>query len=146
MRVAIGADHGGFVLKEHVKAYLKDNGHEVIDIGNRVYNPNDDFPDFTQALVSAIVSLGCEKGILFCKTGIGTCIAANRHPDIRAAECESLGDVMHARKQLDINVMTIGASKVRAVDAKLFAKAFLSTEALGGRYARRRHKINNKTF
>lgn len=146
MRIVIGADHRGFVLKETVKAYLKENGHEVLDVGNRKFNPSDDFPDFSHGVVSAIKNLGCDRGIVFCKTGAGTCMVANRYADIRAVECASLRDVIQAREHLDMNVLAIGASKVSSTDAKLLAKAFLSTKALGGKYHRRRVKIDNRSI
>jgi ribose 5-phosphate isomerase B len=141
MRVAIGADHGGFALKEHIKSHLQKNGHEVFDAGNRKLDPRDDFTDFSHRVASALHHDLCERGVIICTTGAGTCVVANRYPDIRAVECACLDDVKQAREHLDMNVMTLGSIKVPPGVAEEMADAFISTRALKGRYLRRRNKI-----
>jgi ribose 5-phosphate isomerase B len=141
MRVAIGADHGGFELKEKLKEHLKGKGHQVLDAGSRALNPRDDFTDFSHGVASAVKNFVCDRGIIICTTGAGTCMVANKHAGIRAAECSCLDDVRQAREHLDINVMTMGGIKVPHEMAKEMTDAFLATKARGGRYARRREKI-----
>jgi len=144
MRVAIGADHGGYELKERVKHHLEHRGHEVLDVGNKNLDPRDDFTDFSHGVASAINHYVCDRGIIFCTTGAGTCIVANKYPGIRAVECACVDDVKQAREHLDMNVMTIGSIKVPPGLAGDMVDAFLATRARGGRHLRRRGKIETK--
>ncbi|MBM3303524.1 MAG: RpiB/LacA/LacB family sugar-phosphate isomerase [Candidatus Aenigmarchaeota archaeon] len=141
MRVAIGADHAGFALKEALKEHLKEKGHHVLDAGNRRHDPRDDFTDFSHGVASAVRHHLCDRGIIICATGASTCVVANKHQGIRAAECGCIDDVKQAREHLDINVMTMGGLKVPEAVAAEMVDAFLATRARHGRYARRREKI-----
>jgi len=144
MRIAIGTDHGGFALKESIKEHLKSKGHHVLDAGNIRHDPRDDFTDFSHSVASAIQHYVCDRGIIICNTGAGTCIVANKYPGIRAAECGCVDDVRHGREQLDMNVMTLGGLKVPSAIANDMVDAFLATRARGGRHARRREKIEHR--
>ncbi len=141
MRVAIGADHAGFALKEKLKEHLQARGHHVLDAGNDRLNPRDDFTDYSHGVASAVRHFLCDRGIIICSTGAGTCMVANKHHGIRAAECACVDDVRQGREHLDMNVMTMGGIKVPHEVAAEMADAFLSTRARGGRYARRREKL-----
>jgi RpiB/LacA/LacB family sugar-phosphate isomerase len=144
MRIAIGADHAGFGLKEELKRHLLNKKHDVLDVGNRRLDPRDDYPDFSHSVAYAIQHLSCQRGIIICTTGAGTCIVANKYPGIRAVECANVEDVRQAREHLDANVMTIGAIKVHKNVANDMADAFIETPARHGRHARRRAKMEER--
>jgi ribose 5-phosphate isomerase B len=85
MRIGIGADHGGFEMKEHLARKLALDGHELIDFGNRVFDSADDYPDFAIPLARAVASGYVERGILLCGSGVGTSVAANKVHGARGA-------------------------------------------------------------
>jgi len=147
MKIALGADHGGVELKEKVKSYLEKMGlqrhrHEVKDMGNDRLDPVDDFTDFAHLVASAVSKGEYEMGILFCTTGGGMCIAANRYSGIRAIECRNAKEVEKARSHNGMNILVMGSEFVQASEAERMVDAFLSTEALDGKYERRRQKID----
>src|SRR4029077_18459776 len=84
MRVGIATDHGGFSLKEDLVAYLREAGHEVIDVGAHSLNPGDDYPDFVIPLAQAVAAGTVERGIAVCGSGVGAAVCANKIPGIRA--------------------------------------------------------------
>lgn len=142
MKIALGADHGGFELKEAVKNYLeRKDRYEVTDMGNYELDLMDDFPDFAHPVASAVNDGEYERGILFCTTGIGMCMVASAYPNVFAAECSTLDDVKHARKHQGINVMAIGSGNVTTEYALDMVDIFLTIEPRGGKYAGRRAKI-----
>ena len=141
MRVALGADHGGFELKEELKTYIRSIGHGVLDVGSRKLDPGDDYTEFSHSVASALSEFVCDRGIIICTTGAGTCVVANKYSGIRAVECACIDDVKHGREHLDMNVMTIGSLKVHRGVARDMVDAFLGTKAVGGRHRRRREKI-----
>ena len=87
MKVAVGADHDGFEMKQQLAKLLRDEGHEVIDFGNKVYDTNDDYPDFALPLARSMASGDVERGVLVCGSGVGASVAANKVVGIRAALC-----------------------------------------------------------
>src|SRR5690242_11477499 len=87
MRVGIGADHGGFEMKEQLTKKLVADGHEVVDFGNTVFDPEDDYPDFAVPLARAVAGGHVERGILVCGSGVGASVAANKVNGARAALC-----------------------------------------------------------
>jgi len=87
MKVGIGADHGGFEMKQQLAKLLAKEGHEVVDFGNKVYNNDDDYPDFAFPLARAVASKEVERGILVCGSGVGASVAANKVTGARAALC-----------------------------------------------------------
>ena len=138
--IAIASDHGGYTLKEHIKAYLAAKGITCEDFGT---NSTDscDYPDFGKAAAQAVASGQCEKGIVICTTGIGISISANKVKGIRCALC---GDVLSAemtRRHNDANMLAMGAGIVGSMVAERIVDTFLSTEFEGGRHARRVAKI-----
>jgi len=140
MRVAVGADHAGFVLKEHLRRALEEKGLEVQDEGTHSTD-SCDFPDYAAA-VSELVSSGrADFGILVCSTGIGMSIAANKVRGIRAALGTTPDEVALARSHNDANILTLGAKYLDPGDAEILVDVFLKTPFDGGRHARRLAKI-----
>ena len=134
--IAIGCDHGGYDLKEKVKAYLEGKGITVADKG--CYNKDSvDYPAFGHAVAKAVANGECEKGIVICTTGIGISIAANKHKGIRAALCGDVYSAKFTRLHNDANVLCLGALVTGAGVCKMIADTFLSTEFEGGRHQRR---------
>jgi ribose 5-phosphate isomerase B len=140
MRIALGADHAGFSLKEKIKQHLARNGFEVDDRGTNS-SESVDYPDFARAVGEEVVASDADRGILVCGSGIGMSIAANKVPGIRAANVSSEMEAQLSREHNDANVLALGA---RLLDENLGIKIvdrWLSTEFLGGRHAKRVEKI-----
>ena len=138
--IAIASDHGGYMLKEHIKAYLAAKGITCEDFGT---NSTDscDYPDFAKPAAEAVASGQCERGIVICTTGIGISISANKVKGIRCALC---GDVLSAemtRRHNDANMLAMGAGIVGPMLAERIVDTFLSTEFEAGRHARRVAKM-----
>jgi len=139
MRVALGADHAGFLLKNQIADHLRQSGHEVLDRGTD--GPEScDYPDFAAAVARDVAGGGADRGVLICTTGIGMSIAANKIAGIRAAHAGSPEEAELARRHNDANVLAIGARFARE-DANTLVDVFLGTEFEGGRHARRTAKI-----
>ena len=141
MKVAIGADHAGFELKEYLAQRLRDMGHEVVDKGAHSLE-SVDYPDFGAAVASAVVDAEVDRGILVCGTGIGIGIAANKVPGIRAAICTDAFTARMSRAHNDANIVSLGSRVVGAGVAEDIVREFLATEFEGGRHARRVDKIH----
>ncbi|MCD8390509.1 MAG: ribose 5-phosphate isomerase B [Firmicutes bacterium] len=139
--LAIGSDHGGYELKEHIKAYLTAKGTEVKDFG--VYNEDSvDYPDCAVPVCEAVLSGECERGILVCGTGIGISIAANKINGIRAALCGDVYSATMAKEHNNANVICLGGRVVGRELAYMIVDAWLNAEHLGGRHAKRVEKIH----
>lgn len=138
--VAIGADHGGFVLKESLKPFLADFGYEVIDCGTNDKNPVD-YPDFAVAVARLVASGKAWRGIMIDGAGIGSCMTANKVPGIRAAMCYDHATAVNSREHNDANMLTLGAGLIGENLAQQIVKTWLGTEFLGGRHAKRVEKI-----
>jgi ribose 5-phosphate isomerase B len=140
MKIAIGADHGGFSLKEKLRRRLASEGHEVVDFGTA--SPEScDYPDFAQPVAREVAHGRADRGILVCSTGIGMAMAANKVDGIRAAPAQSDDEVRFTREHNDANVLTLGAKYMEEPRAMELIKIFLDTEFTGGRHARRVAKI-----
>ena len=141
MRIAIAADHGGFVLKEKLRGRLAKMGHEVIDFGTRS-TESCDYPDFAQEVGEAVAEGQADRGILICTTGIGMAMAANKVAGVRAAPAQSDDEVRLTREHNDANVLTLGAKYVDECRVLELIRIFLETEFSGGeRHVRRIAKI-----
>jgi ribose 5-phosphate isomerase B len=140
MQIGLACDHGGFELKEELKAFLKSLGVEPVDMGT--FNEDSvDYPDFG-VLVAEKVSRGeLEKGILICGTGIGMSMVANKFPRIRAALVNDLYSSRCSREHNDANILIIGGRIVGKELAKEIVKVWLETPFAGGRHKRRLEKI-----
>ena len=136
MMIAIGSDHGGYALKEHVKAYLTAKGITCLDVGCDS-TESCDYPIFGKAVGEAVASGKCEKGIVICTTGIGISISANKVKGIRAALCADSFTAEMTRRHNDSNVLALGAGVVGPNLADRIVDVFLSTEFEGGRHERR---------
>lgn len=136
MKISLGCDHGGYALKEHIKAYLESKGHEVVDCGT--YSTDScDYPIFGEAAARKVQSGECECGIVICTTGIGISIAANKVKGIRCAHCTDSLSAEMTRRHNDANVLALGAGITGPNLAKRIVEVFLNTEFEGGRHARR---------
>ena len=134
--IAIASDHGGYLLKEHIKAYLAAKGITCEDFGTDS-TESCDYPIFAKAAAEAVASGRCERGIVICTTGIGVSIAANKVRGIRCALC---GDVLSAemtRRHNDANMLAMGAGIVGSLLAERIVDTFLNTAFEGGRHQRR---------
>ena len=138
--IALGSDHGGFDLKETVKAYLDKENIPYKDFGC----PNKescDYPIFGRAAAEAVASGECEKGIVICTTGIGISIAANKVKGVRCALCSDTLSAEMTRRHNDANVLCLGANITGPAIAAEAVKTFLNTDFEGGRHQRRVDKM-----
>ena len=136
MKIALGCDHGGYELKQHIIKVLEKLGHEYEDFG--CYNLDScDYPDFGAAAARAVAEGKCDKGIVICTTGIGISIAANKVAGIRCAHCTDPLSAEMTRRHNDANVLALGAGITGPNLAKRMVEVFLNTEFEGGRHARR---------
>jgi ribose 5-phosphate isomerase B len=141
MRIAIGADHAGFAVKEWLRETLTEAGHMLLDQG--CFNEASvDYPDHAHAVARSILSGEADRGILICGTGIGMSIAANRHKGIRAALCTSVELSQLSREHNDANVLCVGARTQTRDDINAIVKVWLETEWAGGRHAQRITKLD----
>ncbi len=138
--VAIGADHGGYPLKEILKGYLQEKGYQVIDCGANS-TESVDYPDFARAVAELVVDGTAWRGIMIDGAGIGSCMAANKVPGIRAAMCYDYATAFNSREHNNANLLTLGAGLIGAHLAKQITATFLETEFGGGRHGRRVDKI-----
>ena len=142
MKIAIGADHGAFDLKEVLKVYLEEKGYEVKDCGT--YDLSSvDYPDIAEKTAKEITNGSCEKGILLCGTGIGISIAANKVKGIRAALCTNEYCAKMSRNHNNANILCMGARVTGVELAKSILDTFLKEEFEGGRHQVRVDKIMN---
>ena len=143
MRIAIGADHAGWILKDHLRARLIEAGHEVRDFGARSAE-SVDYPDYAALVARAVADGDAERGILVCGSGIGMAIAANRRRGVRAAACVELYSARLSRQHNDANVLALGSRIVAPPLAEAIVDLFLATPFEGGRHARRVAKLDGE--
>ena len=139
--IAIASDHGGYNLKEHIKAYLVAKGISCQDFGTDS-TASCDYPVFGKAAAEAVASGACEKGTVICTTGIGISIAANKVQGIRCAHCADSLEAEMTRRHNDANMLAIGAGFTGKNLAERMVEVFLSTDFEGGRHERRVNKLN----
>lgn len=140
MRVALGADHGGYRLKEAIKGWLDELGVAYEDFGAHSLD-SVDYPDYARAVAERVASGDFDRGILVCGTGIGMAIAANKVPGVRAALCHDVFSARATREHNDSNVLTLGERVVGPGLARAIVEAWLGTEFGGGRHSQRVAKI-----
>lgn len=140
MKIAIGSDHGGYELKEHIKSYLDENGIEYVDCGTDS-TESVDYPEFGQKVAEAVKEGKCDKGIVCCGTGIGISIAANKVPGIRCALCSDCYSAKMSREHNNANVLAMGARVLGRDLAIEIVSTWLKTDFQGGRHERRVDKI-----
>lgn len=140
MKIAVGSDHGGFLLKEEIIKHLKEKNIDFTDFGCFT-TESVDYPDIGQAVGEAVARGEYDKGIICCGTGIGISISANKVPGVRAALC---GDCFSARASIEhnnANVLALGERVIGVGLAKMIVDVWLDSEFLGGRHGRRVGKI-----
>ncbi len=142
MKIAIGADHAGFVLKEKIKEKLLREGHQVEDVGTHS-SESVDYPDFARQVAAKVSSGEAERGILVCYTGVGMSIAANKVPGVRAALGVNTEEVQLTRRHNNANVLALGAKYVSPAQAREWVRLFLETPFDGGRHERRVEKMDS---
>lgn len=143
MRIYIGADHGGYKLKEELKKYLGEIGHEVEDMGAHELDPEDDYPDFVFPVAEKVAQNPGAFGIVIGRSGNGEAIAANKVKGIRAALCWSEEIAKKAREHNDANILSLGADYIDTEKAKIIVKTFLETSfSEEERHKRRIEKIS----
>ncbi len=142
--VALGADHGGFELKEFVKRYLEQRGVSTADFGAHSKQPGDDYPDFAQLVGHSVANHKSELGVLICTSGVGMSMAANKIPGVRAALVTDEQTASVARQHNDANVVCFGAKNTPPDLAKKIVEAFLNAHFEGGRHERRVSKMETQ--
>ena len=139
--IAIGCDHGGLELKNHIVKYLQDKGLELKDFGVHTED-SVDYPDCARPVCEAIQSGECEKGILLCGTGIGISIAANKFKGIRAALCGNVFSAKMTKEHNNANIICLGGRVTGRELAFMIVDAWLDAEFQGGRHSNRIAKIH----
>ena len=143
MRIALAADHAGYLLKDELVRWLGDQGHEVRDLGTN--GPESvDYPEFGRRLAGAFASGEAERGIAVCGSGIGISIAVNRNPACRCARVDDPLSAELAREHNDANVLALGGRLIGTDMAKACVAAFLDTGFAGGRHQRRVDQLSNE--
>lgn len=140
MKIVLGSDHAGFNLKEKIKKYLKEQDFLFDDLGTYSTDPVD-YPDITLKVAKSVAKGEYTRGIIICGTGIGTAIAANKVPGIRAALCHDPVSSSFSRTHNDANILTLGERIIGPNLALEIVRIFLTTEFSRGRHIRRVEKI-----
>ena len=145
MRIAIGADHAGFILKSELQIDLEKWGYEVIDAGC-CSGDSCDYPDYGHSVAELVHAQKADRGIIICGTGLGISMAANRHTGIRAALCHNCDSAYFSRAHNNANVIVFGAKYTTFVDARAMLKIFLGTHfSEEERHIRRVSKIDESS-
>ncbi len=142
MKVAISSDHGGFELKKYLVDWLKKEKYDVIDLGNNVYQSDDDYTDFADAVAKSVAAGKAEKGIAICGSGVGACVTANKTKSIRACVCHDTYSAHQGVEHDNMNVLCLGARIIGDELAKELSAAFLNAKFINeGRFKRRSDKL-----
>lgn len=141
MKIALGADHGGYEMKEDLKRVLTDLGHDYQDFGTNSTEAVD-YPDFAHLVARAVASHTCDVGIVVDGAGIGSCMTANKVPGVRAAMCYDEASARNSREHNGANVLTLGGKMISTDLMRKIVNAWLATELTEDRHRRRVEKIN----
>ena len=142
LTLALGADHGGFTLKEELLPWLRGLGYQVQDIGAYSLDPDDDFPDYAHPVAQMVASGQAWRGLLICGSGVGACVAANQVPGVRACVCHDAYSARQGVEHDDMNILCLGARIVGVELARELVTAFLNARFNGqGKYQRRLDKV-----
>ncbi len=142
MKIAMASDHAGLVLKDSLKPLVAQLGHEIVDVGAHTNDSLDDYPDFALLLGQAIVAGKAQRGLLFCGSGIGASVAANKITGIRAGNCTDHYSAHQGVEHDDMNVLVIGGRIVGGAVAEEMVRAFLAAKFTGEpRHQRRLDKV-----
>ncbi len=137
MRIAIGSDHAGFALKEDLAAYLRELGHQVLDVGTHSTVPVD-YPDYAEAVGNAVLDGRAERAVLVCGSGVGASVAANKLTGIRAGLCHDTYSAHQGVEHDDMNVLVMGSRVIGTELARELVRAFLGATFSGEERHRRR--------
>ena len=141
-KVVIGADHAGFSLKQELLPWLESLGCQVIDVGAFIYDPVDDYPDLTAEVARRVTSGEAERGIIICGSGVGSSVAANKFPRVRAGLCHDTYSAHQGVEHDDVNVLCIGARVIGIEVAMEVIRAFLGARfSEEERHVRRLSKV-----
>ena len=140
MKIAIGNDHGGVEMKNHIVNWLQQNGYEVVNLGTDD-TASTDYPIYAERVARVVVSGECDRGVLICGTGIGISISANKVHGVRCALCSEPVSAALSRQHNDANIVAMGARTIGLVMAEEIVKTFLTESFEGGRHAIRVGKI-----
>ncbi|HYZ86700.1 MAG TPA: RpiB/LacA/LacB family sugar-phosphate isomerase [Bryobacteraceae bacterium] len=142
MRVGIATDHGGFSLKEELAAYLREAGHEVLDVGAHTLNPGDDYPDFVIPLAEAVAAGKVQRGVAVCGSGVGASVCANKIRGVRAGLVQDHYSAHQGVEHDDMNILCMGGRVVGPALARDLVDAFVAAEFTGEeRHVRRLNKV-----
>ena len=141
MRIVVGSDHGGYSLKHDVVAALRQDGHDVLDVGTDSLEPVD-YPDFAEFVGGAVIDGRAERGVLICGSGVGACVAANKLPGIRAAICHDSYSAHQGVEHDDMNILVLGGRIVGSALANDLVRVFVAARYTAEeRHARRLAKV-----
>jgi ribose 5-phosphate isomerase B len=141
LRIALGADHGGYEMKEDVKRVLADLGHDYQDFGTHSTEAVD-YPDYAHLVARAVANQTCNLGIVIDGAGIGSCMVANKVPGVRAAMCYDEASAKNSREHNGANVLTLGGKMISTDSMQKIVRAWLTTDLTEDRHRRRVEKIN----
>lgn len=142
-QIFIASDHRGFELKKHLKSHLQQNGHNVVDVGNKIQDPDDDYSDFAHALAKSVSESEEDLGISICGSGVGMSMTANKHLGIRSAVAHSVDEVKKACEHNHINIISLSADNTSVEDAKTLVDTFISApRSSDARHIRRIEKVD----
>lgn len=142
MNIAVGCDHAGFALKDHVIGVIRAVGHSVVDCGATSLVPDDDYPDYAKAVAQAVLAGRAERGVIVCGSGVGVSVAANKVPGIRAAMCHDTFSARQGVEDDSMNVLCLGARVIGPELASDVVRAFLGARFSGAaRHERRLKKV-----
>ncbi|MCI0441403.1 MAG: ribose 5-phosphate isomerase B [Chloroflexi bacterium] len=142
MRIAVGADHGGYSIKADIIEFLTGMGHQVSDAGAYALDPADDYPDFTKAVAESVASGKSDRGVVICGSGVGACVAANKVRGVRASVCHDTYSAHQGVEHDDMNVLCLGARIIGVELAKELVESFVNARFSGEeRHKRRMSKV-----
>jgi RpiB/LacA/LacB family sugar-phosphate isomerase len=127
MRIAVGADHAGFHLKQEIAAYLPELGHEVIDLGTTSTDPVD-YPDFAEAVAKAVIENRADRGVMICGSGVGASVSVNKLPGARGVVCHDTYSAHQGVEHDDMNVLVLGARIIGIELARELVRTFLAAK------------------
>lgn len=142
MRIAIGADHAGFELKRIIADLVREQGHDVLDLGTDTANVAVDYPDFAEAVGLAVIEQRAERGLVICGSGVGASVAVNKLPGIRAGLCHDTYSAHQGVEHDDMNVLVLGSRIIGVELARELVRAFLGAQfSKDERHVRRLAKV-----
>lgn len=140
MRIAVGSDHAGYELKQHVKTLLERAGHEVIDVGTDSAE-SVDYPRYAEPAARLVAGGEVDTAVLACGSGVGVAIVANKIEGVRAVNAHDVAEAEMARRHNDANVLALSGARLRPEEADVIVRAFITTGFDGGRHERRVNQI-----